>query len=311
VQGFSAGAELGSVSIYLSEIAPAGRKGFFVSWQSASQQCAVILAAISGLWLNTYLQPQSMNEWGWRIPLLAGCLIVPFLYWLRRSLPETEAFQARSHPATSLLYQIAQAWKIILAGALMVVMTTVSFYLITAYTPTFGNVELKLSSKGSFLVTLLVGATNFFWLIVMGALSDRVGRRRILFASTAMALLSAYPAMHWLVSAPSFNRLLAVELWLSFLYGSYNGAMVVYLTEVVPPNISASAFSIAYSLATALFGGFTPAICTYLIQATGDRAIPGAWLSAAALMGLFGILTVRRLTDPACAVPATRATSSI
>jgi MFS family permease len=178
----------------------------------------------------------------------------------------------------------------------MVVMTTVSFYLITAYTPTFGKVELKLSSESSFLVTLIVGAANFFWLILMGALSDRIGRRIILFACTIAAILTAYPAMSWLVSAPGFGRLLAVELWLSFLYGSYNGAMVVYLAEIVPPSISSSAFSVAYSLATALFGGFTPAISTYLIKLTGDQAAPGAWLSLAAALGLVGIFAVGRLT---------------
>lgn len=203
---------------------------------------------------------------------------------------------ARSKSAGALLYQIIRAWPIITAGAMMVVMTTVTFYLITAYTPTFGKVELKLSGQDSFLVTLLVGATNFFWLIAIGALSDRIGRRNILIACTIAGLMSAYPAMSWLVSAPSFPRLLAVELWLSFLFGSYNGAMVVYLTEVVPPNISASAFSVAYSLATALFGGFTPAICTYLIQLSGDRAAPGAWLSVAALVGLLGILGTGRLS---------------
>jgi len=89
--------------------------------------------------------------------------------------------------------------------------------------------------------------------------------------------------------------LLTVELWLSFLYGSYNGAMVVYLTEIMPPQVRASGFSIAYSLATATFGGFTPAICTYLIQATGNRAIPGMWLSFAAASGLAATILLRRI----------------
>lgn len=298
VQGFSAGAELGVVSVYLSEIAPEGMKGFFVSWQSASQQCAVILAAVSGIGLNAFLSAQAMNDWGWRLPLLAGCLLVPLIYWLRSSLPETRAFQTLRRPeaASDLLSQIVRAWPTIIAGALMVVMTTVSFYLITAYTPTFGKVELKLSSQSSFLVTLIIGAANFIWLIVMGALSDRIGRRIILITCTIAAILTAYPAMNWLVSAPGFERLLAVELWLSFLYGSYNGAMVVYLAEIVPPSISSSAFSVSYSLATALFGGFTPAISTYLIKLSGDQAAPGAWLSFAAVLGLIGILVVGRLT---------------
>jgi hypothetical protein len=244
------------------------------------------------------LSPQSMDAWGWRLPLVAGCLIIPFLYVLRRSLPETQSFARRSNQRSgkTLIRQVVQAWPIIGSGALMVVMTTVSFYLITAYTPTFGKVELKLSSEGSFLVTLLVGATNFFWLIVMGSVSDRVGRRGLLFACLFAALIIAYPAINWLVSAPSFDRLLVVELWLSFIYGSYNAAMVVYLTEVVPAEVSASAFSVAYSIATALFGGFTPTVCTYLIQLTGDQAAPGAWLSAAAVTGLIGVLITGRLS---------------
>src|SRR5260370_5826258 len=128
----------------------------------------------------------------------------------------------------------------------------------------------------------------------MGALSDRVGRRPLLLACTILALLAAYPMLSWLAASASFSRLLAVELWLSFLYASYNGAMVVYLTELMPPLVRTAGFSIAYSLATAIFGGFTPAICTYLIQVAGNRAMPGAWLSFAAAMGLSAMLLAGR-----------------
>jgi MFS family permease len=176
---------------------------------------------------------------------------------------------------------------------MLVTMTTVSFYMITAYTPTFGNSVLHLASKDNLIVTLCVGLSNFFWLPVMGALSDRVGRRALLVACTVLALLTAYPALLWLVASPSFARLLTVELWLSFIYASYNGAMVVFLTELMPVHVRTSGFSIAYSLATAIFGGFTPAICTYLIHATGNRAIPGLWVSFAASMGLTAVILTR------------------
>src|SRR5260370_38637849 len=100
----------------------------------------------------------------------------------------------------------------------------------------------------------------------MGALSDRVGRRPLLLACTILPLLTAYPMLSWLAATPSFSRLLAVELWLSFLYASYNGAMVVYLTELMPPLVRTSAFSIAYSLAAAIFGGLPPPIRPDLVQ---------------------------------------------
>ncbi|MEN5017829.1 MFS transporter [Erwinia sp. Eh17-17] len=297
LQGFSAGVELGGVSVYLSEIAPKGRKGFYVSWQSGSQQIAVIFAALLGLLLNHLLDKGEVTEWGWRIPFVIGCLIVPFLFWIRRMLEETEAFSQRKHHPTmgQILHSVASNWALILAGMLMVVTTTVMFYMITAFTPTFGKTVLMMSDKQSFFVTLCVGISNLFWLPVMGSLSDRYGRRPLLLLFTVLMILTAWPVLHWLVGAPSLSHLLEAELWLSFLYGSYNGAMVVYLTEVMPAEVRATGFSLAYSLATALFGGFTPAICSYLIHVTGDKAMPGVWLTIAAVCGLAGSLMIKRL----------------
>jgi MFS family permease len=92
VQGFSAGVELGGVSVYLSEIAPPKRKGLYVSWQSASQ----------------------MSRWGWRIALLAGCSLLPLLLFLRRSLQETGEFLARPtappHPKSRKPWPRIGAW---------------------------------------------------------------------------------------------------------------------------------------------------------------------------------------------------------
>src|SRR5713226_3982129 len=295
LQGFSAGMELGGVSVYLSEIATPGHKGFYVSWQSASQQVAVMFAALVGVMLSSALSTQKMMHWGWRIPLLLGCAIVPFLFRLRRSLQETDEFIARKRrPSRSeILRSLTANWGIVVIGTMMVTMTTVSFYMITAYTPTFGNAVLHLASVDSLIVTLCVGASNLFWLPVMGALSDRIGRRPLLFACTILMLLTAYPAMLWLVRDPTFSKLLTVELWLSFLYGSYNGAMVVFLTEIMPVDVRTTGFALAYSLATAVFGGFTPAISTYFIHLTGNRAIPGLWLSFAAACGLVASILAR------------------
>jgi len=84
------------------------------------------------------------------------------------------------------------------------------------------------------------------------------------------------------------------------MFGSYSGAMVVFLTEIMPEEVRTSGFSLAFSLAAAIFGGFTPAICTYLIHVTGNRAMPGAWLSVAAASGLLAVLLLSpsRLASP-------------
>lgn len=288
LQGFSAGAELGGVSVYLAEIATPARKGFYTSWQSGSQQVAIMVAAAMGFALNAVLEQSAISDWGWRIPFVFGCLIVPFIFILRRKLEETQEFTARRHHLAmrQVFATLLANWQVVIAGMMMVAMTTTAFYLITVYAPTFGKKVLMLSASDSLLVTLLVAISNFFWLPVGGALSDRFGRRPVLIAMTLLALATAWPALTLLANAPSFLMMLSVLLWLSFIYGMYNGAMIPALTEIMPAEVRVAGFSLAYSLATAVFGGFTPVISTALIEYTGDKASPGYWMSFAAVCGL-------------------------
>ena len=298
LQGFSAGVELGGVSVYLSEIATKGNKGFYCAWQSGSQQVAVVFAALIGVVLHQILPVEQMSAWGWRVPFLIGCLIVPFLFLIRRSLQETEEFSARKHRPSmrEIMKSMLENWGVVLAGMGMVIMSTVSFYMITAYTPTFGKEVLKLSAIDTLVVTVCIGLSNLVWLPLAGALSDRIGRRPVLLVFTILTILTAYPAVQWLVAEPSFARLLIVELWLSLLYGCYNGAMVVALTEVMPVEVRTAGFSLAYSLATTI-GGFTPAISTLLIHSTGNKAAPGLWLGIAAICGLIATLVLYRTPE--------------
>lgn len=299
LQGFSAGAELGGVSVYLAEMATAGRKGFYTSWQSASQQVAIVVAAGLGYGLNQLMSPAMIADWGWRIPFAIGCLIVPFIFVLRRSLEETEEFARRSQRPTmkQVFATLGENWRAVLAGLLMVAMTTTAFYLITVYAPTFGKTVLNLSTTDALLVTLLVGISNFIWLPIGGHLSDRFGRKPILVAMTVLAIFTAYPALSFLAQAPSFAHMLQVLLWLSFIYGLYNGAMIPALTEIMPVQVRVAGFSLAYSLATAVFGGFTPAISTWLIHLSGDKGAPGYWMTFAAVCALCSTLVLYRASS--------------
>jgi MFS transporter, MHS family, citrate/tricarballylate:H+ symporter len=310
LQGFSAGVELGGVSVYLAEIAKPGKKGFYTSFQSASQQAAVFFAALIGFTLNQSLPQSSIDAWGWRVPFLIGCLIIPVIFVLRRSLQETPEFLARKHhPTPAEIYRsVAENWAVVLQGMLLVVLTTVSFYFITVYTPDFGK-SLDLSAADALLVTLLVAVTNFVWLPVGGALSDRIGRKPVLLATGALVLVASYPALGWLATAPSFGKLIGVEMLLSCAYGLYNGAMVAALTEVVPAHVRATCFALAYSLAAALFGTSTPLLSKQLIRHFGDSA-PALWLCAAALCSIVGVLLLYRrgaATQPADGAAQARA----
>src|SRR5437588_9319487 len=233
IQGFSAGVELGGVSVYLSEIATPGNRGFYTSFQSSSQQVAIFIAAIIGFLLREGIHGDPfLDSIGgiakWRIQFFIGCLIIPVIFFLRRTLEETPEFlKMKKHPTAKEVFASAIAnWRIVVLGMMIAVLTTTTFYFITVYTPTFGKTVLKLSTSDALLVTLLVAVTNFIWNPVGGALSDRIGRKPVLLAIAGLSFLTAYPALHWLVAAPTFGKMLAVEMMFSFYFGVYSGTML-------------------------------------------------------------------------------------
>src|SRR5665213_57467 len=290
VQGLAAGAIVGGVSVYLSEVATPGHRGFYVSWQSASQQVAVVMASLIGILVNLMLPAPAVDQWGWRIPFYLGGLLIPVFFVMQRVLIESPEFARRAtvHRPTlrETLRGLAINARVIGLATVLVILTTVSFYLITAFTPTYGTTVLHLSLRQSLTVTLCIGTSNFVLLPLMGALSDRIGRLPLLRYSSVAALLTGYPALLLMVGAPSFAHLLAVELFFSVIYAGYSGAMIVFLTEIMPIEVRVTGFSLAYSLAVGIFGGFTPAICTWLIHVSGNKAAPGIWLAGAALIAL-------------------------
>jgi len=296
LQGFSAGVELGGVSVYLAEISTPGNRGFYTSFQSSSQQVAIFVAAIVGYVLSELMPAATVAAWGWRIPFFIGCLIIPVIFFLRRTLEETPEFlQMKKHPTASEVFASAIAnWRIVILGMMIAVLTTTTFYFITVYTPTFGKTVLKLSTQDALLVTLLVAVTNFIWNPVGGAVSDRIGRKPVLLTIAGLSFVTAYPALHWLVSAPSFGKLLAVQMMFSFYFGVYSGTMLGCLVEIVPKHVRTTCFSLAFALAAALFGTFTPFASTWLIQQTGDKASPCYWLMFGASLGIIAALTVYR-----------------
>jgi MFS transporter, MHS family, citrate/tricarballylate:H+ symporter len=296
LQGFSAGVELGGVSVYLAEISTPGNRGFYTSFQSSSQQVAIFVAAIVGFILSELMPADVVSAWGWRIPFFIGCLIIPFIFLLRRTLEETPAFLAmKTHPTASEVFASAMAnWRIVVLGMMMAVLTTTTFYFVTVYTPTFGKSVLKLSTQDALLVTLLVAVTNFIWNPVGGAVSDRIGRKPVLLTIACLALVTAYPALNWLIAAPTFGKMLAVEMMFSFYFGVYSGTMLGALVEVVPAHVRTTCFSLAFALAAALFGTFTPFVSTWLIDKTGDKASPGYWLMCAAALGIIAALVIYR-----------------
>jgi MFS family permease len=296
IQGFSLGVEAGGVNVYLAEIATPKNRGFYCAWQGSSQALGVMAATGLGVLLTATLTMQQMQAYGWRIPLLVGCLIIPILFWLRRSLPETEVFEKSTHARSTgeIMRILLEHWQIVLIGVMLTILNTTMFYFVNTYTALYGNL-LRLDPLGNFTVALGVGTASFILLPLFGTLSDRIGRWPLLIAAPLLVFATAYPAMSWLVAAPSFTRLLIVEFWLAILYAMYAGALVPFIVEIMPAKVRSSGYAIILSFANGIFGTFTPFIVTALIRMTNNYASPALWLTAAAGVSLLTIIAARRI----------------
>ena len=249
-----------------------------------------------------------MKDWGWRVPFLIGCAIIPIIFWLRGSLQETEVFKKSRHAQSTgeVMRILLEHWPIVAVGVLLQVFNTTSFYFVGTYTAIFGSQVLHLAPAENLMVAFLVGISSFALLPIFGALSDRIGRWPQAISAPLIMILTAYPMMSWLVAAPSFTRLL---LFWTMAVGSSTRSTparwVPLITEIMPAKVRTSGFAIVISIANGIFGTFTPAISTLLIQMTDNRAAPALWLSAAAAVSFVAAVSARRLAPKPVLQPST------
>ena len=294
IQGISAGGEFGSATAFLAE-QDAKRRGFFASWQFASQGLTTVLAASFGAILASALTNEQMDLWGWRIPFLFGLLIGPVAYYLRRSVDETEEFQSLQDHRAPLQEALSGAKQRLLVSLGLVVLCTVVTYT-TLFMPSFAVRHLGLSQAESFLAILLTGAIQIVLVPVFGALSDKHGRLPIMFTAAFAVLLVSYPIFAWLVSTPALQTLLIVQAIIGVLAAAYMGPLPALMSDMFPTRIRTTGLSVSYSFGVAIFGGFAPFINAWLIEATGSKVAPSFYLMFAAAISLLGLLAQRRLS---------------
>jgi len=292
MQGFSAGGEFGSATAFLAEHVP-GRRGFFASWQVASQGLTTLLAAIFGVVLTGNLSPEQMSSWGWRVPFIFGLLIGPVAYYIRTRLDETPEFLASVPTTTPLRDTFALNKERLLIAIGTVVLGTVATYLVL-FMPTYAIRQLGLAPSVAFAAILLTGAIQMVLSPFVGHFSDTHGRTRIMLISAVLLLVLIYPLFTWLVGRPTFGTLLVVQAVLGVLMTGYFAALPGLLSEMFPVATRTTGMSLAYNIAVTVFGGFGPFIITWLIASTGSKAAPSFYLIFAAVVSLIALMAARK-----------------
>jgi MHS family proline/betaine transporter-like MFS transporter len=289
LQGFATGGEFASATSFLIESAPPNRRGLYGSWQMFGQGLAVFCGAAITALVTNGLSPEALDAWGWRIPFIIGLIIGPVGLWMRRHLSETSAFlEARQGPKEkqSLVRMLRNHLREVIVVMALTVCGTVGFYVILVYMPTFATRQLNLPMTEAFTAQVIAVALMTLLMPVFGALSDRVGRRILIIAATAGLLVALYPLFSWVHAAPSFARLMTMQVVLCTLLAVYFGPISAVMAEQFPVGVRSTGLALAYNLAVMIFGGFAQFIVTWLIHTTGLAIAPVFYVMFAAALGL-------------------------
>jgi len=300
LQGFSAGGEIGGTTAYLLETGDAAERGRMASWLEASMGMANILGALAAFSVTAILSEPEVRAWGWRLPFIAGLVIAPVGLYLRRSLPESVEFAAerarrttRQKPRGGPLAEVFEHHARTLFTAFTVaVLWAVAVYVLMIFLPTYVQRPdtFNFTAKQAFGASLLGNVPFVAACLLFGRLSDRIGRRRSLFASAALLLVTVLPLFMWLRAEPTFLNLVLVQSILSIQVASFVGVAPAALSEVFPTAVRSTGTSLVYNAAFTVFGGFAPMILTELRQSSGGSIFVPAWyVMAAAAVALIAI----------------------
>jgi MHS family proline/betaine transporter-like MFS transporter len=293
VQGFSAGGEFGSATAFLVEHAPE-KRGFMASWQFASQGLATLLASAFGTVLTSTLSEAQLESWGWRIPFFFGLLIGPIGYYIRRYVGEAGEFVKRADIERAPVKEAfhSQKGRMLVAVGALAVSTAIS-YLIT-YMPTFAVRDLGLPASTGFASTLVTGIVLTCLTPVVGHLSDRFGRTRIMLTFGALILALMYPSFAFLVANPGFTVILVVMFLVGVLKAGYFAPLPAMMAELFPITSRATGMAVSYNVGVMTFDGTTPLVIVWLVDATGNPLAPTFYLMFLAVLSLVSVLVARR-----------------
>lgn len=291
IQGLALGGEIGPASAFLIEAAPSDKRGMYGSWILGSQGAGIFVAGMMGLGLSSALTPADLLAWGWRVPFAIGILLLPIALYLRRSMPETLLAAEKVKPDDAGMLGVAHHRGMIVLAVLVIIGGTVSTYL-GNYMTTYAIVTLKMAPVNAMAATVVVGLSTLVFSVIGGWMSDRYGRRHVMFWPCAAAAVLTVPAFLLLVANPTPPTLIAVSGFLAALTAITGGAALVAIPELLPRSIRATGMAITYAVGVALFGGTTQFSVTWLIQVTHNPVAPAWYVAGASVITALAILAM-------------------
>jgi len=294
LQGFAIGGEMGPATAMLLEYADDRSRGFYTGWQPCSQGLAAMVAALVALTLTNLLPAENLTSWGWRVAFVVGIMVIPVSVLVRRRLEETlETGHGHKASTESAWTLIRSNWQPLLAGVLLMIGLASAVHVVVFYLPNYAKLQLNIPLSQ----TIWAGFVASFILALLapfaGWLSDRIGRRKVVFWSRIGLLALVYPAFAQLNASPTLTTLLIVSAALAVPMAMTSASTLVLVSEVLPQRLRASGLSVTYYAAVVIFGSFAQFLSTMLIHLTGNPSAPAFYVIACGLLSLAGLAMVK------------------
>jgi len=277
LQGLALGGEYGGAATYIAEHSPDGRRGFYTSWIQTTATMGIVLALLVILICRLGFGDQTFGDWGWRVPFLISAILVGLSIYIRLKLEESPLYarlkdQGKvSHNPALESFSSGKNWGLILFalfGATApegVVWYTGQFYALFYMTTV-----LKINYVTVYIIMMiaLTAAAPFF--IVFGALSDRIGRRNIMTAGFALAVVTFWPVFTLMGTFKDSPVVLTIIVfYLVILVTMVYGPIAAFLVELFPARIRYTSMSLPYHVGNGVFGGLVPAAGASIAALTG------------------------------------------
>ncbi|RDU94714.1 MFS transporter [Trinickia dinghuensis] len=302
IQGFALGGEIGASTSLLLEYGSDRTRGFYGSWQFVSQGLNTVVGSLLGVALAAMLSTHALESWGWRVPFVIGMAMGPIGVYIRRHLDETLSVPASSEEVQAIeVSAVARPlreifgthWGVIVTGVVTTIGGTAANYIVLFYLSTYAikilHMPMSLALWASWTAAFVTAICSPF----AGSLSDRHGRKRVLWISRALLIAAVYPAFMVINAVPTVPVLLAVVAGLGVLVAFTAVPNIVMLPEMFPREIRATGMSIVYCLGVSIFGGFAQFFATWLIQLSGNTLAPAWYLIGCGLVSLLPLPFIR------------------
>ncbi|WP_228022624.1 MFS transporter [Streptomyces acidicola] len=293
IQGLALGGEWGGAVLMTVEHAPHDRRGFFGSMVQVGVPIGTLLANGAFLLVATNMSADALLSWGWRIPFLASAVLVGVGIYIRVHIEETPSFQTvREEGAKAKIPFFAlmrRYWRQVLLGGVATLSTGSTFTLMVASGVSYGTNGLGHSKSLMLWAVMLSCGIAFVAIPYFGRLSDRVGRKPVIYAGIAAEAVLAFP-FFWLLDTRSAPLVFVAYALMMVAFSANYGPIATFLAELFGTRVRYSGLSVAYMLSGLLGSAATPAVTAWLLSLTGSSSSIAWYVLGAAVVSLLALL---------------------